>query len=641
MSHAMKRLCAALALSSVCLLCVLRSADESAKPSAKAIYNSQNATTPLTTPKAALEGVTLPKGFRIQLSAAEPDVQQPIGMAFDARGRLWVAECYTYAERQKNFDTTLKDRVVVLEDADGDGVYERRKVFWDQAHHLTSVLPGFGGVWVLCAPDLLFIPDRNGDDVPDGKPVVMLNGFDNDKIRHNIVNGLKWGPDGWLYGRHGIITTSFVGKPEASKEERTALNCGIWRYHPVLKKFEVVARGTTNSWGHDWDDHGQLFFINTVIGHLWHVVPGARYKRMYGEHFEPHLYELIEQTADHFHWDTGRKWNEARNQEGSTDTAGGGHAHCGMMIYLGDNWPAEYRGNMFTVNLHGLRLNRDTLARHGAGYVGRHAPDFMKIKDPWFRGIELDYGPDGGVYLLDWSDIGECHENDGVHRTSGRIYKIAHGAATKSPTADLSKLSNDKLVALQAHANDWQVRQARRLLQERAAEGADMTAARAQLRQMFDTEPNIPRKLRALWALHCVGGADEPWLQGLLRHPNEHVRVWAIKLLQDSAAPSASTMTAFTQLAGKENSGLVLLFLASTLQQIPPAQRWPLAEAIVQHKEFADDAVLPLMVWYGIEPAVAQDRVRAVQFVPRCQFPKVRQFVTRRLTAESGAAGGK
>ncbi len=606
----------------------------------KVIYNSQNATQKLLTPQEALKGVSLPPGFSIQLCAAEPDVQQPIGMGQDARGRLWVAECYTYAERPQNFDTTLKDRIVVLEDADGDGSFERRKVFWEEAHHLTSVLPGFGGVWALCAPDLLFLPDRDGDDRPDGPPEVVLNGFDNDKVRHNIVNGLKWGPDGWLYGRHGITTTSLVGKPGAAKEARTPINCGIWRYHPVRKIFEVVARGTTNPWGHDWDEHGQLFFINTVIGHLWHVVPGARYKRMFGEHLEPNLYELMDQTADHFHWDTGHKWNEARNQEGTTDTAGGGHAHCGMMIYLGDNWPAAYRGGVFTINLLGRRLNQDTLSRRGAGYVAKHAPDFARVKDAWFRGIELDYGPDGGVYVLDWSDIGECHENDGVHRTSGRIYKIRHGRTMKAPVANLAALSLPQLVALHTHPNEWQVRQSRLLLQERAAAGVEMTAARAQLRKHFDAGDSVPRQLRALWALHAVGGADELWLRRLLSHSSEHVRVWAVKLLQDGAAPSAETLAAFVRRAETEPSGLVLLFLTSTLQQLSPAQRWPLATAIAQRKEFADDAMLPLLLWYGLEPAVAQDRARALKFVAACQIPKVRQFVTRRLAAEPAASGG-
>ena len=142
------------------------------------------------------------------------------------------------------------------------------------------------------------------------------------------------------------------------------------------------------------------FFINTVIGHLWHAVPGARYQRMYGNHFDKHLYELIQQTADHYHFDVGKeKWSDLKKtgMTSGTDAAGGGHAHTGMMIYLGDNWPAEYRGNVFTLNLHGLRMNQESLHRQGAGYVGKHAADFMSTSDKWFRGIELSYAPDGSV----------------------------------------------------------------------------------------------------------------------------------------------------------------------------------------------------------------------------------------------------
>ncbi len=156
-------------------------------------------------PQEAAASIQLPEGFAVDLFAAEPEVQQPIGMAWDSRGRLWVAENYTYAEAAMNFDRKLSDRILIFQDADGDGKAEKRTVFWDQAKLLSSVEVGFGGVWALCPPNLLFIPDRNQDDVPDGPPEVVLNGFDADRVRHNLVNGLRWGPDGWLYGRHGIF----------------------------------------------------------------------------------------------------------------------------------------------------------------------------------------------------------------------------------------------------------------------------------------------------------------------------------------------------------------------------------------------------------------------------------------------------
>ena len=117
-----------------------------------------------------------------------------------AKGRLWVAECYTYSDRKVNFNEKLNDRILIFEDVDNDGVFDSRKVFWDQGKRVTGIEIGFGGVWVTAAPHLLFIPDRDGDDIPDGEPEVLLDGFNATTIRHNFVNGPKWGPDGWLYG---------------------------------------------------------------------------------------------------------------------------------------------------------------------------------------------------------------------------------------------------------------------------------------------------------------------------------------------------------------------------------------------------------------------------------------------------------
>jgi len=328
------------------------------------IPNTQPLTIPMTPPEDALAMIELPAGFNATLAASEPDVHQPIAATFDYRGRLWVVECYTYTDRAKGFDAKLNDRVVIFEDTNQDGVFDSRKIFWDKGKALSGIELGFGGVWLTSAPNLIFIPDSDRDDKPDGEPEIMLDGFALSKIRHNVVNGLRWGPDGWLYG------------------------------------------------------------------HLFHVVPGARYSRMYGSHFNPHTYQVIPQTADHVHWDTdNEKWNDAKKSElsDSTDKAGGGHAHCGMMIYQGDNWPEEFHNKIFTANFHGRRLNSEIIKRHGNGYFAVHGPDYFETADPWFRGIELLTAPDGGVFVLDWSDIGECHERDGIHRTSGRIFKLVYG----------------------------------------------------------------------------------------------------------------------------------------------------------------------------------------------------------------------
>lgn len=609
--------------------------------------NTQEITTPLLTPQEALALMKVPEGFRVELFAHEPDVQQPISITTDERGRLWVAECYTYAEGKVNFDPEQRDRILVLEDSDGDGKSDKRTVFASGLNKLTSVEVGFGGVWALAAPQLLFFPDRDRDDKPDGPPIVVLDGWDANAVRHNIVNGLKWGPDGWLYGRHGILATSEVGAPGASESQRTKINCGVWRYHPTKKVFEAVAHGTTNPWGFDFDQHGEMFLINTVIGHLWHVVPNAHYRRMYGTHFNPYLFGVMEQTADHFHWDTKEAWSDIRKL-GVTDTtsaAGGGHAHSGLMIYQGDNWPKQYHGRAFTVNLHGRRLNADRLERHEAGYVAKHEPDFLFAGDPWFRAIDLIGAPDGGVYLADWSDIGECHENDGVHRTSGRIYKVKYLIPENFERFDLSAMSDLELVAAQLHVDDWFARQSRRVLQERAADGRDMTAARVKLFDLFDRKrakelkvTNVIR-LRVLWCLSSMGALDESWLTKQLSDPDEHVRAWVVRLLTDENFIAKDwaheiAAAALQKLAKKEPSGLVQLYLASALNRMPLSDRWDIAESLASSDKFEEDNMLPLMIWYGIEPAVAREPARAVQFVERTKLERVRQYVSRRLTLE-------
>jgi putative membrane-bound dehydrogenase-like protein len=622
----------AILVSLAALTCSTACADDFPK-----VENTEKGQPPLT-PKQALAALELPKGFKATLFAAEPDVRQPIALATDSRGRLWVAENYTYAERERNFDDRFRDRIVILEDIDHDGSFDKRTVFWDEGRRLTSVEIGHGGVWVLDAPNLLFIPDRDGDDKPDGKPVVMLDGWNDSGVRHNIVNGLRWGPDGWLYGRHGILATSPVGPPGASPDQRTKINCGIWRFHPTRHKFEVVCHGGTNAWGMDWDANGEPFYINTVIGHLWHIIPGAYYRRMYGEHFNPNVYDIIEQTADHFHWDTKETWSDIRKLgvTNTTDEAGGGHAHCGMIIAQFPHWPKEFFNSVLTVNLHGRRINRDTLHRDGATFIGKHGSDFVKTTDPWFRGVELHAGRWGELYIADWSDTGECHENDGVHRSSGRIFRITYEAAQpgapRSPnTGDLRKLSSKQLVEWLGEDDEWQARMIRLILAERASAGDDLTKETASLKRLVE-EAEIKTQMRALWTVHAIGAADEAWLAVLLKHDREAVRSAAVRMLSDVGVKLKKTLDRLAVMSHSDSSGLVLTYLASLLQRLPHEQRWELASGLVAHKKHNDDRVLPLMIWYGIEEAVPGNPQAAVELFVRSEVRLVREFIARRLT---------
>lgn len=575
--------------------------------------------------------MTVPPGFNVTLFAGEPDVRQPIAFTFDDRGRLWVAECFSYPDWKPKGD----DRIIILEDTDGDGRFDRRSVFQDKIANISGIEVGFGGVWVCAIPNLYFIPDRNSDDRPDGPAEVVLDGWDIN-ARHNVFNALKWGPDGWLYGCNGILSNSKVGKPGTPDADRTALNCGVWRYHPTRKNFEVVANGTTNPWGIDFDDYGETFITNCVIPHLFHAIPGAHFQRMFGLDLNPYVYGLMESCADHIHW-AGGAWEESRNGKGKHGEAGGGHAHAGAMVYLGDNWPDRYRNGVFTSNLHGHRINHDSLNASGSGYVARHERDFLFANDEWFRGLELKYGPDGSVFMTDWSDTGECHEfdADGSHRENGRIYKISYGTPARVKV-DIAKLDDLALVALQAHKNDWQVRHARRVLQERAAAGRDMTAVVRALWDQFNAQADARRKLRALWALYAVGGLNEADTIRLLDHANEHVRGWAVRLLVDQKSASPGALARLAKLAENEASPRVRLQLASALQRIPLVARWDIAAPLLARAENARDQNLPLMLWYGVEPLVPDNAVRAVDLAVRSEIPVVRTNVVHRIIAAAG-----
>ena len=558
--------------------------------------------------------IELPAGFSATLFAAEPAVQQPICMDFDDRGRLWVAENYSYSGGP--YETKLRDRVVILEDTDGDGKHDSRKVFWDKGFMLTSLTWGFGGLWVLHDGTLSFIADANGDDVPDGEPTVVLDGWSKE-CGHNFVSGLIWGPDGWLYGRHGIVDTSYPGVPGTAQADRPAMNCGVWRYHPTKRLVEVVCNGTTNPWGLDYNADGQFFMTNNVQGHLWHVMPGAHFKRMYGQDFNPHLYELMDMTADHYHWDTTRKWNESR--DGVANDLGGGHSHVGGLIYQGTNFPEEYRGKIFMCNTHGRRLNVNRLERAGSGYIGKREPDFMLVKNPWFRGVDIKMGPDGTMYVADWSDNGECHDHDGVHRTSGRIYRIAFGKPSQfAPKVPLVEQASTELISNLQSQNAWLARHSLRILQERQATQTRIIDAAG----------------LSILAGEALGLNSNESLLKWLSSTNVEVLEQAVQLSASDAERRAALLIDLMGVAESKPAANVLLALVSVLRRFEMAERLKLATAILERPEncrlIAAEVNLTLMTWYGIEPVVKS--LAEVQLLQ--PVPKLQQFAVRRLAYE-------
>ena len=594
------------------------SADEFPPP-----RNTQAAGEHPPTPTEMLSLLQLPEGFEATLYAGEPDVRQPISFDFDDRGRLWVAENYTYSAHAK-IAPDQRDRILILHDTDGDGQHDERTVFWEGGRMLTSVVWGFDGAWMLNDGTLCFLPDRNHDDVPDSEPVPLLDGW-TQGAGHNFVNGLTWGPDGWLYGRHGITDTSYPGTVDTPREDRQPMNCGIWRFHPVRKEFEVVCHGTTNPWGLDYNASGDFFMTNNVIGHLWHVIPGAHYERMFGADFNPRLYQLMKQTADHYHWDDTGSWTKSRN--GAADDLGGGHSHCGGLIYQGQNFPEPWRGLMLMCNTHGRRVNANRLEPSGSGYVGRRSPDFLSVDNDWFRGVELRTGPRGEVYLSDWSDYGECHDHDGVHRTSGRIYRIAYRGlpsyadspdvdergtplvhGTPLPQASLSELTG------QVGLPVWHQRRVRRRLQEASLAASAEREATEIDRAVIRLEAALHRPMvarTAAWSLHAMQRISAETAAELLQSTDPVLRKLAVTVICEQLPLRQALAVPLQQAVANESDLTVLLAVASGLQQIPSAIADPTQQTLVHAlikelttgtpaKHVAADENLELMTWYAL-----------------------------------------
>ncbi len=562
------------------------------------------ATEPSLSPAETAAKMKLPPGFKVQVVTAEPDVVQPIAMAQDDRGRLWVITNTNYPVCPGE----KKDSILIFEDTDGDGKADKRTVFYDKLTFPSGIEVGHGGVWVGAPPNLIFFPDKDADDKPDSEPEVVLDGWGWEDT-HETLNDFIWGPDGWLYGTHGVFTNSLVGKPGTAKEDRVGINAAVWRLHPKTRKFERWAEGASNQWGIDWNDRGEAFFEACVIPHMWHAIQGARYQRQGGRHFNPHTYDDIKTIA----------WGRYEKA-----------AYSGMMVYLGGLFPAEYRDTLFFHDIHMNKQRNERVVRSGSGYKSEKNGDFIVSEDKWFRGLQPQYGPDGSVFINDWYDKVPCHQQrDFTDRSNGRIYKITTDSV-KPVKVDLAKATEAELIAHQLNPNDWFVRHARRILQERglSAEGV------ATLEKMLFENPDETRQLRALWTIHCCGKLSDALLLKAVAAKSEHVRGWSVTLACENGAPSPAILAAMERLAKADSTPLVRLRVAGALQRIPVEKRWPSLNALAANEEDAKDQNIPLMLWYAAEPAVAADPEKATELLAGCKIPKVTEYIARRMAAK-------
>ncbi len=371
-------------------------------------------------PEEALERMTVPDGFNVELVASEPDVVNPVAMTFDDRGRIWITESVEYPRKPAGRG---RDRVKILEDTDGDGRTDKVSIFADGLNIPSGVAIGYGGVWVLNAPDLLFLREENGKET---SREVVLTGFGRTDT-HELPNSLTWGPDGWLYGLNGVFNQCSI---QSNNGKRYDFNCALWRVSPRTHEFQIVAEGTSNPYGLGWDSEGSAIIeaCHWANDHLFHFVETGHYQRQAGAF--PAFAMPIGSITDHSHQKT---------------------AYCGLAILDTDAFPEPYRELVCIGNIHGGCLNVDRLQRDGATYLAHAEPDLLTANDAWFMPVSMKVGPDGCLYILDWYDRYHCSQDaardpEGVDRLKGRLYRLSYGDAPRAAKFDLASESDDELI---------------------------------------------------------------------------------------------------------------------------------------------------------------------------------------------------
>ena len=595
---------------------------------------------PKTDPERTLGEMHVPEGFKVELVAGEPDLQQPVAFAWDERGRIWVVEAYSYPAKRPPGEGL--DKIVIFSDEDGDGRFETRKVFAEKLNLASAIEVGYGGVWVGAAPELLFIPDRNHDDKPDGPPEVLLDGFGYQDT-HETVNSFLWGPDGWLYGIQGVFNTARIGRPGVPARERPELRAGVWRFHPIRKEFEIFAHGGSNPWGLDYDENGQLFMTHCRSywgrGPTTHVIQGGQFWNQVNGNYAPFIIANPPREFPEFrnYLLASARYGHGAGGAGKpgSDAIYGGHSHVGTMIYLGDNWPDSFRGHLFTHNLGGHQINQQINQPLGSGYDTVHeGHDMLFCTDPKYVAVDLQCGPDGAVYSIDWQDMQHCHNpnTERWDRSNGRIYRMQWQATYKPVKVDLGAKSDVELANLLQHKNHWYGRMARRLLNERAQQpNAIARSAVERLGELLDSTTNSATRLQALWALHLVNELTETRINRLLTgESNPFVRSWAIQLAVEEGRAD-KVAAALVNLAKHDPSPVVRRYLASAIQRVPESTAWALVESLSQHGEDRDDRNNPFLLWHGMATAwmanPAKSLDRALSIAQQTKLPQLAEWI--------------
>ena len=522
-------------------------------------------------PELERQALKLPDGFEINLFAADPMIQKPIEMNFDADGRLWVATSVTYPQIKPGQEA--QDRVVVLEDTTGSGKADKATVFADGLFLPTGIVPGDGGAYVANSTEILHLKDTTGGLHANQRRVV-LSGFGTEDT-HHIIHAFNWGPDGRIYFNQSIYIHSNIETPWG---ERRLQGSGTWRYRPETGQLEVYCRGQVNPWGIAWDYWGETFESDGAgFEGIAFAFPGSAFQSAVGfDHFLPGL--------NH-----------------------GSPKYCSLAILDGRQMPPDYRGTFLTDDFRANRVCRFQITDQGSGVVSRQLPDFIVSKDVDFRPVDIKMGPDGAIYIADWYNPiinhGEVDfrdpRRDHIH---GRIWRITAKGQPLVKRQKLAEAPVDELLEALRSPEQYTRMHAKQVMRERGA--AAIVPSLSRWVQHLDPKnaDTEHARVEALWAYESMDVIEPRLLETVLHSSNEHARAAGMRVLSHWATQIPNALE-LMKAGVDDESARVRLEAVRALVAIPSAQAAVIAARVLDHPM---DTYLDFALWrtnVELEPA--------------------------------------
>lgn len=499
-------------------------------------------------PAESVKHMQLPRGFEPQLFAAEPDIAKPIALAWDHRGRLWIAETVDYPNDMQRSGEG-HDRIKICEDTDGDGRADKFTVFAEQLSIPTSLAFARGGIVVQQAPETLFLKDTDGDDKADVREVLFTGWGTGDT--HAGPSNLRWGFDNWLWGIMGY--SGFRGT--VGGEEHTARQ-GFYRFKTDGSKFEFLRNTNNNSWGVGFSEEG-LVFGSTANGcpSIYLPIPNRYYEAVRG--WSPQVLQSIAASNDFY---------PITEKVRQVDHHGGFTAAAGHALYTARTYPKWYwNRTAFVTEPTGHLAATFLLEPHGADFTADYGWNLLASDDEWTSPVAAEVGPDGHVWVIDWYNYivqhnptpegfktgkGAAYETELRDKTHGRIYRLVYKDAPAAERFELDPNDAAGLVAALGRNNQLWRMHAQRLLVERGKTDVAADLIKLVQSQSVDEIGLNAAAIHALWTLNGLGlldGSHDDANQAAiaaLRHPSAGVRRTAAQVLTRNDAMTAALVAA-------------------------------------------------------------------------------------------------